>query len=830
MTACRADIPWPCSAMASGRAASHGDPVARRQHDDRSTASRTPSSASRRQGFDGLELGAPDAGLRADHDEGADHADLERARRSPLALGAGVRAAQAGRHARAGACGARSRSSSTGSSGTSRSRGFATARARCASATSRNRLAIARRLAGPLGLRRALTTPLWVLMATAAGVLLIACANIANLLLARGAARQREMAVRLALGATRRAPRRPAARRKPDARRRGALGGLAIARRHARRSSSGFFVSPDVPQPISTSPDWRILGFTFAMSRSPPASSSALRPRCSRRVRRRADAQGPGGQRPRRQRPRCARCSSASQIAVSLLLLIGAGLFIRTLDNLLAVDIGFRDRSRLLSFSIDPSLNGYDPPRACAQFVKSLLERLQQRARHRRRRAGDASGCSRATSGAAAMTVEGYQPKGDERRAAVGNTVSPGYFKAMGIPLLAGRDFTERDERNGQPAPGQRRLPRRDRQRDASRGTTSARRSAIGRRIGFGSDPNTPTPIEIVGVVRDSKYTDVRDDMQRRSSSRSSRRRSRAASPSTCARAGRPSRLRVRSGRPSASSIRTCRCTARARSTDQVAQSLSRERLVATMTATFGVLATLLAVVGLYGVMSYTSRAARARLASAWRSAPRRANIGWLVIREVLVIAAVGIAVALPAAWWLGRLRLDAAVRRHGGGPHDTPGNHAPFTRGRADRRRDSICESRAPQSNAGAPPRLTPRRNLPSDLRPPFAPPLRHVTGKASHARETLPPQRGPRQERPRTVTAIHHDRVVGSRAQAASSPGHGPERDVHGALDMAGGIFGAGAHVEQTGGRRPPSSAFSSSPLTSRAPSVTGGAPRES
>jgi len=502
---------------------------------------------------------------------------------------------------------------------------------------------------GRSGLRETLTTPLWVLMATAAGVLLIACANVANLLLARGAARQREIAVRLALGATRGRIAQQLLVESVLLALAGGAAGVAIAAIGAPLVL-GFFVSPDAPAPISTSPDWRILAFTFALSTvtgvifgMAPAIQST-RPDVAPTLKDQAGSVLGGHARLRKG-------LVAFQIAISLLLVIGAALFTRTLGNLLAVDIGF-DSSRVISFGVDPTLNGYDPPRT-RQFTKALLAKLNATAGVES--AGIAS--MRILEGnqwTASITVQGYQAKPNENSSQWLNSISPGYFKAMGIPLVAGRDFTERDERLVPPAKDERDF------RVAIVNERFARHyfgneQAVGRRIGQGGNPNTPTPIEIVGVVRDSKYSDVRDDVQRQVFFPYLE----SSSPSGFT-------VYLRTRQPADRMFEVVRQAMReidpnlpvyeTRTLEkQVAQSLSRERLVSTMTATFGTLATLLAVVGLYGVMSYTVSRRRREIgvrvafgASAW-------NIRWLVIREVLIIAATGIALALPAAWWLAR-------------------------------------------------------------------------------------------------------------------------------------------------------------------------------
>jgi predicted permease len=494
-----------------------------------------------------------------------------------------------------------------------------------------------------------MSTPLWILMATAAGVLLIACANVANLLLARGAARQREIAVRLALGATRARIAGQLLVESVLLALAGGIAGVAIAAVGAP-IVLGFLVSSDGPQPISTSPDWRILAFTFAISAltgilfgMAPAVQST-RPDVAPTLKDQAGSVLGGHARLRK-------ALVASQVAVSLLLIMAAVLFTRTLGNLLAVDIGF-DASRLISFGIDPSLNGYDAQRT-RQVARFVLERLNRTPGIES--AGFAS--MRILDGnqwTTSITVEGYQAKPEENSSQWANAVSPGYFATMGIPLLAGRDFTDRDARV---------RPAAKDERDYTVAIVNERfarhyfgeRSPIGRRIGFGGNPNTPTPIEIVGVVRDSKYTDVRDETQRQ-----------VFFPYLQESDPGGFTVYLRTAQPADRLFEVVRRVMQEIDPNlpvygtrtlkgQVARSLSRERLVTAMTATFGTLATLLAVVGLYGVMSYSVSRRTREIGVRVAFGASAGNIRWLVIREVLIIAAAGIAIGLPAAWWLGR-------------------------------------------------------------------------------------------------------------------------------------------------------------------------------
>jgi len=542
-------------------------------------------------------------------------------------------------------------------------KGFANAAPATRERFLKNQIEIIDASRGRSGFRRTMTTPLWVLMATAAGVLLIACANIANLLIARGAARRREMAVRLALGATRRRLVRQLLVESVLLALAGGVAGVAVAAAGAPLVLS-FFVSPDNPHPISTAPDWRILAFTFSIATFTgllfglaPAVQST-RPDVAPSLK---DESGSvmGG------RGRLRKVLVATQVAISLLLLIGAGLFIRTLDNLLKVDVGFRTSS-LISFTLDPSLNGY-PEERVREFSRALLEQL--------RTTPGVSAAGFATmrllegnQWSSSVTIEGYERKGDESTVTWCNAISPGYFQTMGIPILMGRDFAARDARTVAPEPGVEAF------RVAIVNQSFARRyfgehgNPIGKRIGFGDNPNTPTPIEIVGVVADSKYTDVRDDVQRQ-----------AFFPYMELRSPGGFTVYARTTQPPDAMFGTIRQLVQridanlpvfgTRTLDrQIDQSLRRERLVATMSAAFGGLATLLAVVGLYGVMSYTVARRTREIGLRMALGAQPGAIVWMIVREVLVIAGAGIVAAVPASWWLGRL---VATQLYGVVPSD---------------------------------------------------------------------------------------------------------------------------------------------------------------
>ena len=497
---------------------------------------------------------------------------------------------------------------------------------------------------GKSDLRRQLATPLWALMSIVGMVLLIACANVANLLLARATTRQREIAIRLAIGASRRRIVQQLLIESVLLALIGGAAGLAFAG-WGSRLLLGFFADADRILTVSTSPDGRVLAFTLAVSAVTgvlfglaPAWQSAA-PAISPTLQ--SEAAGVGGG-----RGRLRRLLVVSQVALSLVLLIGAGLFIRTLHNLVTADAGF-DTAHILSFTVDPGENGYDAIRA-RQFVKSMVERLQ--ASPGVIAAGAAThGLLEGGSWNTAMTIAGRPADSGQRRLTLNNMITPGYFNAMSMRLVSGRAFDDRDERTTT-----------DAFRVAIANEAFVKQylegeSAIGRHVGFGNDPGTPTPIEIVGVVSDAKYTSVRDEI-----------RPQLFFP-IFESDPRNFIMFLRTSAEPAAIVPTARAVVHdldpilplhdVHTLEQKRnQSLANERLLASLSAIFGLLATLLAMVGLYGVVAYmvTKRTREIGIRMAIGALAR--DVLWLILGDVVWIVAAGIALALPFAWVSTRL------------------------------------------------------------------------------------------------------------------------------------------------------------------------------
>ena len=506
---------------------------------------------------------------------------------------------------------------------------------------------------GRSGLRRQLETPLLVLLGLTAGVLLIACANVANLLIARAAAREKEIAVRLAVGASRGRIVRLLIVESLVLALLGAVFGVALAYGTDRVVFS-LLPSDASSLKLSPAPDLRTLLFTVAVAAATafvfglvPAFQAA-RPDLAPTLKDQAGAvAGAAGQ------ARLRKTLVAIQVALSLLLLVGAGLFVRSLSNLRNLGPGFA-AERLLAFSVDPSLNGYTVERSKA-FYQQLT--LDLRALPGVSAAGLASmAILQDNEWDSSVTVEGHVAAPQEDVSPYMNSISPGYFMALGVPVVAGRDFTLQDTE------------------DIKHGSSDddfaprvvivnekfARRffgdtNPLGRHVGFGTDPGTPTDMEIVGVIKDIKYTNLKDEIPIQ-----------MFIPYLASRYVGDMTVYVRTSLPAEQVVAMARDRVRkldpnlplfgVRTMEQrVTDSLLVERLIASLSAAFGTLATVLACVGLYGVLAYNVSRRRREIGVRMALGASVPDVVGLVMREALLLLGVGLALGLPAALGLAR-------------------------------------------------------------------------------------------------------------------------------------------------------------------------------
>ena len=506
-------------------------------------------------------------------------------------------------------------------------------------------------------IREQLSQPLWLLLGIVVGVLLISCANVASLLIARAAARQKEIAVRLALGASRgRIVGQLLVESVVLAAIGGALGLMMAS--WTTRLLLGFLPTSETPHVITGAIDYRVLAFNFALSLATgvlfglaPALRST-KPNLAPTLKDQVGAVAGGGVRLRK-------ALVVAQVTISILLLISAGLFIRTLQNLRLLDLGIRPES-VIAFNISPAISGYTPERI-APLYKSLVERLAGQPGVQAVAFANV-GLLEGNEWDSTITVEGYQAKPGERMNPYCNSISPGYFRTMGVPVIDGREFDARDEGAApKPTDPNQNDGRGNGYRHAIVNQSFAKRffgdnSPVGRHIGFGLNPGTPTPLEIVGVVRDSKYTGVRDDVPQQVFFPLLEERTPSSVVVYVRAAGDPASVfgaaqRTMHDLDSNVPVYNLRTLER-----QIDRSLLVERFIATLSTAFGVLATLLAVIGLYGVMAYTVARRTREIGVRMALGAVQGAVVWLVMREVLVLVGTGVAIGLAAAWGLNRV------------------------------------------------------------------------------------------------------------------------------------------------------------------------------
>jgi putative ABC transport system permease protein len=479
--------------------------------------------------------------------------------------------------------------------------------------------------AGLSRLRDKFAKPLLLLMAVVSLLLLIACANVASMLLARGAARQKEMALRVSLGAGRfHLMRQVLTESLLLSMMGGALGVLlaylgsaALVRiiATAQGPRIDLQVRPDVGVLIFTAGTALLTGVLFGLA-------PALR--------------AWGGMRTGETRLRrlFGKSLVAAQVAFSVTLLSAAGLFVRHLSNLEHLDLGFH-RDHILLVSLDPAGSGYSADRL-SRANQELLARLEAIPGVRSATMCGVSPISGAGAVRAA-SVEGYQAKPGEPRKIWENWIAPKYFETLGTPLLAGRDFSFQD-------PGTARV--------AIVNQTMSRhyfgnRSPVGMHVTFDGDNR---PYEIVGMVGDAKYSEIRG----------------ATLPTiyfSAFQLGSPvSQFVLRTNIDPASVAGEARRTVRSllrtlpvevtTLADQVDASIVPERLIAMLSGLFGALGSVLAAIGLYGLLAYTVARRIHEIGIRMALGATTGDVTWMVLGDALGMVAAGLCVGAPLALW----------------------------------------------------------------------------------------------------------------------------------------------------------------------------------
>jgi putative ABC transport system permease protein len=487
-------------------------------------------------------------------------------------------------------------------------------------------------------IRKEYREALTVLMAIVGVVLLIACANLANLLLARGVARHREIAIRIALGSGRGRLLRQLLTESLVLSLTGAVLGILFAQWGARLLV-GLLSSGWNKAFLDLSIDSRVLAFTTGVAiltgllfgLAPAWRGTRVNPQSAMK----ANARGmiEGG------KLGLGKALVVVQVALSLILVIGAGLMLGTLFRLETLDPGF-EREHVLLVGVDLR-NGHYPPTRLGAVFEEMLEHLRALPGVRSASASAATPIDNSLE-AHDLQVEGYTSKGKEDTEAYDNLVSDRFFETLGTDLVAGRDFSVHDTPES---------PRVSIVNQTLARKFFAGQDPIGRRYRTGSGEKPGNLVEIIGVVKDAKYVEIREHIHATDYYAVSQNANPGESITF--------ELRVAAGTPTAV-IPAVKSSIAEINRDislefktlalQVDESLARERLLATLSGFFGGLALVLAMIGLYGVMSYnvTRRQNEIGIRMALGAEPGR--VLRMVMGEVAVLIGIGLTVGLGAA------------------------------------------------------------------------------------------------------------------------------------------------------------------------------------
>lgn len=489
-------------------------------------------------------------------------------------------------------------------------------------------------------LRSEFSLPLKILMTIVALVLLIACANIANMLLARGVARTREIAVRMALGSSRGRIVFQLLIESVLLSVAGAVAGVALAWKASALLLQMATPGPD-PVPLNLAPDLAVLAFTLGLT-----VLTALLFGCLPAFRATGFEFTPAlkdgrGSSTVSARGALARSLIVGQIALSILLLVVAGLFVRSLIHLTSIDTGF-DKHNVLVFSLDSSTAGL--PHHTPEEIRSvrLQEQIESRVQAIPGVQSDSFAFFTFNQGGWSDLVlfQGIPRTPENGKEAFFNNVGNGFFSTMGIPLVAGRTFSAQDTDNS---------PKVAVINESMARLFFPNGSAVGHRFAVGETPDHPGEIEVIGVVKDAKYMALDEGSLLAAYFPCTQNVGFYGSFAVRYAPGANRREIISRVRSSIADINPNILVDSVSSLDeQVNQSIATQSLIAQLTSFFGIIAVFLACIGTYGLLSYSVARRTSELGIRLALGAQSSMLLWLILRECLLLLVFGLAIGIP--------------------------------------------------------------------------------------------------------------------------------------------------------------------------------------